>query len=417
MGLSRRQRLADIEVSYEFECYFERENEAYGFVEDPVEWLRSYVSLLDRADRRLDTQVFDGRECVGFEVSAAKYGDKPKGGSTASGSTPRRDSQRVSNSTAWISAQCRTTHVIIHDQFKYYAQVPADLFVPAIPEGYVNEHPDEVRAARDRQAKGEMVYAEVPEGLRERIIAALKTVNRGSYRQAMTHADPEGNTHADFSTRRAYFVRNAWRTDLPDTGEAQIAHWYVLTGALPEGPFELTDNFSVLETMVNYWEKNYRVIEHTEQHPPRHPMAGILFNAGLINQADRFYESGQIGGIECFGFDVSAKKYGDNPERRHRAYLVRCGDCSPGTCGNGLAATRRQRDSQDDPGPVRVGFCSARGFVHPADPGWISANREMTGGPSFPATRSHLPVTLQRPSRNARPLCCAGRALFVIMVK
>ena len=43
-------------------------------------------------------------------------------------------------------------------------------------------------------------------------------------------------------------------------------------------------------------------------------MAGILFIVGLIDRADKFYESSQIDGVECFGFEVSAKKYGDNPE-------------------------------------------------------------------------------------------------------
>ncbi len=303
-----------IEVSHEYECYFERENEAYGFVEDPVEWLRSYVQLLDRADRQLDTEVFDGRECVGFEVSAARYGDKSKGRFDRIWfDTETRLPARIEQHGLDFGLHAGQPMVIIHDQFQYYAQVPADLFVPAIPEGYVNAHPDEVRAARDRQVKGEMVYAEVPDGLRERIIVALKTVDRGSYREAMTHADPEGNTDTHFPTR-TYFVRNAWRTDLPDKGEVQIAHWYVLTGALPEGPFELADDFSVLETMVNYWEKNYRTIDHTEQHPPRHPVAQILFTAGLITMADRFHDSAQIDGVECFGFDVSAKKYGDNPD-------------------------------------------------------------------------------------------------------
>jgi len=30
--------------------------------------------------------------------------------------------------------------------------------------------------------------------------------------------------------------------------------------------------------------------------------------------ADRFFESKQIDGIECFGFELSAKKYGTNPD-------------------------------------------------------------------------------------------------------
>jgi len=43
-------------------------------------------------------------------------------------------------------------------------------------------------------------------------------------------------------------------------------------------------------------------------------MDQIFFLAGYINRADRFFESQQIEGIECFGFELSAKKYGSNPD-------------------------------------------------------------------------------------------------------
>ncbi len=51
-------------------------------------------------------------------------------------------------------------------------------------------------------------------------------------------------------------------------------------------------------------------------------MQDILFLAGLVDRADRFHESAQIDGVECFGFEVSAKKYGDNPEgAMHRLWF------------------------------------------------------------------------------------------------
>ncbi len=51
-------------------------------------------------------------------------------------------------------------------------------------------------------------------------------------------------------------------------------------------------------------------------------MARILFTAGLIDKADHFYESAQIDGVECFGFDISAKKYGTNPDGAfHRVWF------------------------------------------------------------------------------------------------
>jgi hypothetical protein len=311
-----------VEVSYEYECYFERENEAYGFLEDPIEHMRRYVQLLERADRILETGVFDGRECVGFEVSAARYGDNPEGRFDriwfdVETKLPARVERHRVNS----GFNAARTYITIHDQFEYFAKVPAELFVPAIPEGYVSAHPDEIRTARDQEAKGELIYAEVAEGSGERVIAAVKKVNRGSYRQRMAHTDQEGNTRTD-SPRRIYFAEGTWRTDLPDKGEAQISHWHVLAGTLPEGPFEPAGNLRVVETMVNYWEKTYRTIDHTGQHPPRHPMERILFTAGLINEADRFHGSLEVDGVECFGFEISAKKYGDNPDGAiHRVWF------------------------------------------------------------------------------------------------
>ncbi len=297
-----------VEVSYQYECYFERRNEAYGFVEDPVEWLSSYVRLLDRADRILDTEVFDGRECVGFEVSAAKYGDNPKGRFDRIWfDVETKLPARIERHGLDFGFDAGQTLVIIHDQFQYFAQIPMDLFVPVIPEGYVNAHPDEIRTARDKQVKGEMVFAQVPERLRERIVAALKAVGTGSYHEG---------------SARICFARNAWRNDRPHTGETRYTLWYVVKGALPEGPFELTDDLGVSETLVDSTEKTYRITDHMGQRPPRHPMAHICFVAGLIDRADRFYESAQIDGVECYGFDVSAKKYGDNPEGAfHRVWF------------------------------------------------------------------------------------------------
>ena len=43
-------------------------------------------------------------------------------------------------------------------------------------------------------------------------------------------------------------------------------------------------------------------------------MDWIIFLAEQIDKADRFFESKQIEGVECFGLELSAKKYGTNPD-------------------------------------------------------------------------------------------------------
>ena len=66
-------------VSYEFQCYTTKMDSSPRPTADPVDMLRFYVNLLDKADRVLDSETFEGKECVGFEISAAKYGNNPPG--------------------------------------------------------------------------------------------------------------------------------------------------------------------------------------------------------------------------------------------------------------------------------------------------------------------------------------------------
>jgi outer membrane lipoprotein-sorting protein len=287
------------EVSYEYRCYFERENEAYGYIEDIMDRMQSYVRLLDKADRILKTQVFDGRECVGFEISAARYGSNPPGPFTRIWfDVQTRLPARIECHYENFASGAGQTDIIIHDQFQYYAKVPVDLFTPQVPAGYVKAHPDDIRLARDRQVKGEMVDAEVPKGLKEKVITALTRVHRGSYRKNGT---------------RVSFSRNAWREDQGDNPVRQTV-WCVRRGTLPEGPFEPNDNFALTETLVNYEQRTFRIRDHLGGSQPRHPMLDILRVADRIERADRFYESAEKDGVKCFGFDVSAKKYGDNPD-------------------------------------------------------------------------------------------------------
>jgi len=67
--------LMSYNVSFEHECYTIKTTEAGAYKRDPMTKLRSYVQELDRADRILETEVFEGRECVGFEIDRSYYGD------------------------------------------------------------------------------------------------------------------------------------------------------------------------------------------------------------------------------------------------------------------------------------------------------------------------------------------------------
>jgi outer membrane lipoprotein-sorting protein len=297
-----------IEVSYEYKCYFQRSNERYGFIENIIDQMRSYVRLLDKADRILQTEVFDGRECVGFEISTAKYGDNPKGPFNRIWfDVETKLPMRIEHHKIPNNFDAGETYIIIHDQLEYHAQVPIDLFTPKIPEGFANAHPDEIRAARDRQIKGEMVFTEVPAGLKDEIISVLRQVNVGSYRRGQTCV---------------YFSKSAWREEHYVGQHLQEINWYVQQGELLEGPFEPQDNLVLTETKIDFNQRNYQIIPHDSRSRPRHPMSSILFVAGLIDKADRYFDYVEIDGRACFGFEVSAKKYGDNPDGMlHRVWF------------------------------------------------------------------------------------------------
>jgi hypothetical protein len=107
---------------------------------DPIERMRFYVNLVDKADRILSTQSIDGRQCVGFEIRASKYGDNPD----------------TWIDRIWFDVQTRlpvrieecgrTVMTWVQEQFDYNPDLPADTFTPQIPEGFTfSDKPDELR--------------------------------------------------------------------------------------------------------------------------------------------------------------------------------------------------------------------------------------------------------------------------------
>ncbi len=285
-----------VEVSYEYECYFERENERYGFEDDLIERLRNDARLLDRADRVLGEKVIDGRQCTGFEISAARYGNNYG---------DRFD--RI-----WIDVETKLpasierhgigssfdagkTLTIIHDQFEYYTEVSLDMFTPVIPEGFVNTHPDEINAVRNKEQKGEMVFADVPAGLKEQVVSALENVSTVAFRH-------EG--------LEVLATKHAWRRNSYDDDDQLVrTKWYVY------------NRDALTETSVDFVNQIYRVVEHDENRR-QHPIDRILFVSGLIDKADRMLDAEKIEGVDCFGFEVSAKKYGDNSDdMKHRVWF------------------------------------------------------------------------------------------------
>jgi outer membrane lipoprotein-sorting protein len=291
------------EVSFEYQCYFQEETEWSLFYDNQIDSLRWYVGLLDKANRILNTEIFDGRECVGFEIKASEYGDNPEGRFDriwfdVETKLPARI-EKHGISSSFDAAQ---TYTFIDDQFEYYAEVPVDIFTPQIPEGFVNAHPDDIRAAR----KGEMTFADIPDGLKDEIVTALRSTKTVVYRQG---------------DRTVYLSPNAWRYDYYFKDRLLKTEWYVFKEIdTKETGFEIEDkDIHLIRTIINFDSQTYEVSGYPKT---RHPMHGIIFLAGLVDRADRMLEKQIIDEIECFGFEISAKKYGDNPDTsKHRLWF------------------------------------------------------------------------------------------------
>lgn len=291
------------EVSYEYQCYFQEKGRDSAFYSNQMDSFRYYVDLLKWADRILDTKIFEGRECVGFEIDLSKFGKEPKGRIVrvwfdVETKLPARI-EKHDNRSGFDAAK---TYIIIHDQFEYHTEVPADIFTVKIPEGFVNAHPDDIRQAR----KGDMTFAEVPAGLKEQIVAALKSTDTVVYRQG---------------ERVVYLSPNAWRYDYYSNDRLQKTEWYVSEQVdTQKTGFEIEDKSLRLErTIVDFDNRTYNISGYPSS---QHPMHQIVFFAGLIDRADRMLDNQIVDGHECFGFEISAKKYGDNDDSMiHRLWF------------------------------------------------------------------------------------------------
>jgi len=299
------------DVSYEYECYTAATYEAPAAKSDPVELLRFYVNLLDRADRVLDAETFAGKECVGFEISASKYGSNPEHWIDRIWfDTETKLPVRIEKHGRPVTNHPEETFTFVQDQFEYWIEVPLAEFDPQIPEDFANTHPDNVRTAREVEEKGEMVFADVPEGVKDDLVAALDQGNTVAYRE---------RGHARF-----HLSRHAWRKDHFDGDRLRKTEWFVIEkDDMAPTSLDFNDkNFRLVHTVVDYDAQTYEQVTHGRDTRPRHPMDRIRFLVGWVDRADRILENKVIDEIECFGFELSAKKYGSNPDHMiHRLWF------------------------------------------------------------------------------------------------
>ena len=139
-------------INFDTKSYFIQRGEGSFGNRDPIERMRFYVGLLDKADSLLDEEIIEGRTCVGFEISTNKYGSNPEGWFDCIWfDVETKLPVRIEQHGRPVTDQPDKTCTIIQEQFDYNPEFPTDTFIPWIPEGFTYGHPDDVRATMEQE--------------------------------------------------------------------------------------------------------------------------------------------------------------------------------------------------------------------------------------------------------------------------
>jgi len=139
-------------IRFDLRSYFTHTGEGSFGDRDPIDRMRFYVGLLGEADRQLGVETIDGRECVGFEISASKYGNNPAEWMDCIWfDVETKLPVRIEQHGRPVTGQPDKTWTTIQNQFDYNPNLAADTFVPRTPEGFVFGHPDDIQAARKKE--------------------------------------------------------------------------------------------------------------------------------------------------------------------------------------------------------------------------------------------------------------------------
>jgi hypothetical protein len=154
-------------IRYDLKSYFAHSGEGSFGNYDPVERIRFNVSLLDEADKLLGQKVIEGLNCVGFEISADKYGDNPQEWLDRIWfDIDTKLPVLIEQETPCPRDKTQTDfhpYIDVQDQFDYNPELPADTFVPRIPEGFIYGHPDEIQVPERKSGRSRSLeYSQRP---------------------------------------------------------------------------------------------------------------------------------------------------------------------------------------------------------------------------------------------------------------
>jgi hypothetical protein len=132
-------------IRFDLKSYFRSSDSGSFGNYDPVQRMRFYAALLDEADMLLGEQVIEGRNCVGFEIRASKYGDNPDTWTDCIWfDTQTKLPVRIEEHGRPVTDKPDWTFTNIKDDFNYNSELSPDTFTPWIPEGFISGHPDEI---------------------------------------------------------------------------------------------------------------------------------------------------------------------------------------------------------------------------------------------------------------------------------
>ncbi len=115
----------------------DRHRGSFGEV-NPVARMRFLVGLTDKKDRRLDPTMIEGRQCIGFEIRANKYGNNPEDWIDRIWFDPRTKLPvRVEHEQPRTDDNFKA-FIQVQEQFDWNPSLPADTFSPKIPKGFMN---------------------------------------------------------------------------------------------------------------------------------------------------------------------------------------------------------------------------------------------------------------------------------------
>lgn len=132
-------------IRFDKKCYFTHSGAGGIGHRDPVERMRFYVKLLDRADALLGERQIEGRNCVGFKIRASQYGNNPESWTDCIWfDVGTKLPVRIEHQGRPVTDRPEWSFTNTQDQFNYNPELPADTFTPWVPEGYIHSHPDDV---------------------------------------------------------------------------------------------------------------------------------------------------------------------------------------------------------------------------------------------------------------------------------